>query len=327
MDLRPLRIQVEAEHAEKRLDLFLSCRFPEISRARFQKAIGEGAVLLNGRSTVKKTPVAAGDNIIIDKEKLLERTTGHCAAQDIPLSVLYEDDYFIAVDKPAGMVVHPGNGNRDGTLVHALLFHTGSLSHGSGPERPGIVHRLDKDTSGVILAAKNDDAHRALAGLFSDRKVQKQYIGICCGQRPQEQGVIGARLGRSRRDPVKRSVREDGKEAETGYRLIAYQCGISVVHFSPHTGRTHQIRVHASVSGFPVVCDPLYGGGNNAVRRLSVLDRPFANSIFKCFNRHALHAYSITLAHPQTQKQMTICAPLPQDFLQAFSLFGEKIDI
>ncbi len=323
MESDPVRIKVDARHQNERLDRFLSQQFPQISRAKLQKAISVGAVLLNGKPAVKKTPVAAGDDILIDKEKLIDFGPRQCTPQDIPISILYEDDYLIAVDKPAGMVVHPGNGHREGTLVNALLFHTVSLSHGPLPERPGIVHRLDKDTSGVILAAKNDDVHQKLAGLFSDRKIQKQYIGICCGQRPHEHAVIGARLGRSRHDPIKRSVREDGRESETEYRLIAYRCGVSVVRFLPHTGRTHQIRVHASVRGFPIVCDPLYNGGKEAVMRLSVLDRPFANSIYKCFNRHALHAHSITFNHPQTNRQMTICAPLPQDFLHAFSLFGD----
>jgi 23S rRNA pseudouridine1911/1915/1917 synthase len=328
MDSEPVRIQVDAEHSRERLDLYLSGMFPELSRARLQKAIADGAVLLNGMMTVKKTRIAAGDSISIDKEKLVGNGPGGtCVAQDIPLTVLYEDEYCLAVDKPAGMVVHPGSGNRDGTLVHALLFHANSLSHGSAPQRPGIVHRLDKDTSGVILVAKNDDMHRRLAGLFSDRKVTKQYVGICCGRRPAEQGLIGARLGRSRRDPVKRSVRQDGKEAKTAFRLVSYQCGISVVQFSPHTGRTHQIRVHASVSGFPVVCDSLYGGGRDALARLPVLDRPFANRIYKCFNRQALHAHSITFSHPKTLVETTIRAPLPQDFVQAFSLFGECVDI
>ena len=196
MDSEPVTIQVDAEHANERLDLFLSRRFPDLSRARLQRAIGEGSVLLNGKISAKKTRVAAGDRIVFNKEKC--RATSdpfYCVPQEISLSVLYEDDSLIAVDKPAGMVVHPGNGNREGTLVHALLFHTASLSHGSEPQRPGIVHRLDKDTSGVIIAAKTDDAHRALAGLFSSRAIQKQYIGICCGRRPPEHGVIGARLG------------------------------------------------------------------------------------------------------------------------------------
>jgi 23S rRNA pseudouridine1911/1915/1917 synthase len=326
MDSNPVRIQVDAEHSQERLDLYLAKRFPELSRARLQKAIADGAVLLNGMTTAKRTLVATGDAIIVDKEKLADKSPAHCVAQDIPLSILYEDDYCIAVDKPAGMVVHPGNGNREGTLVHALLFYTASLSRGSAPQRPGIVHRLDKDTSGVILVAKSDEAHRAFAAMFAQRTIRKHYVGMCCGARPAAHETIDASLGRSRRDPLRRAVREDGKQAITEYRLLGYQSGISVVRFSPRTGRTHQIRVHASVAGFPIVCDPLYGGGGDAVARLPVLERPFAYSVCKCFTRHALHAQSIEFIHPFSQEEMTIVAPLPEDFEKALALFEKKFE-
>ena len=321
----PVRIEVDTGSLPERMDLFLAHRFPEISRSKLQKAIGEGAVLLNGEIPAKKTVVSGGDVVLFDKQQLRDIPSEHLVPQDIPLSILYEDEYCIAVNKPAGMVVHPGNGNREGTLVHALLYHAKSLSQGSEPDRPGIVHRLDKGTSGVILVAKTDEAHRKLAALFLCRDIHKRYIGMCCGRRPLQHDVIGARLGRSRRDPVKRSVREDGKEAETEYRLVAYNCGISIVCFSPHTGRTHQIRVHASASGFPVVCDLLYGGGREALMRLAVLDRPFAASVYKCFNRHALHARSIEFVHPFSKRKMSVAAPLPQDFTQAMALFGSIV--
>jgi 23S rRNA pseudouridine1911/1915/1917 synthase len=322
-----VRIKVDTEHSKERLDLFLAGRFPEISRSKLQKAIGEGAILLNGIVPAKKTLVSGGDIVLFDKQRPGSHPSDHLVAQDIPLSIIYEDEYCIAVNKPAGMVVHPGNGNREGTLVNALLYHAaGSLSHGSGPDRPGIVHRLDKGTSGVILVAKNDEAHRSLSELFSRRQIHKYYMGICCGAMPQEYGTIGSRLGRSRRDPIKRSVREDGKEAVTEYRLLAHHCGISVVRFSPQTGRTHQIRVHASVSGFPVVCDSLYGGGRDAIGRLAVLFRPFAYNVYKCFNRQALHAHTVEFIHPFSKKKMSITAPFPQDFTQAMSLFESVVD-
>jgi 23S rRNA pseudouridine1911/1915/1917 synthase len=327
MKPEPIRILVGEEHSAERLDLFLAGRFPEFSRSKLQKAIIAGAVLLNGEVTAKKSLVSLGDIVLVDTQRFIDRPFDGLVPQDIPLSILYEDEYCIAIDKPAGMVVHPGNGNRECTLVHALLYYAGeSLSHGSDPDRPGIVHRLDKNTSGVILVAKNDEAHRRFAALFSRREIHKQYIGICCGAIPKEHGVIGAKLGRSRTDPIKRSVREDGKEAVTEYRLIGHQCGISVVNFSPKTGRTHQIRVHASLGGFPVVRDDLYGGGKDALERLPVLDRTFAQSVYKCFIRHALHAFRLEFVHPFTEKRIALTAPLPQDFTQAMSLFNEKID-
>ena len=248
-------------------------------------------------------------------------TGSRLAPQNIPLDILYEDEYLLAVNKPAGMVVHPGNGNREGTLVHALLYHVKSLSAGSGPDRPGIVHRLDKDTSGVVLVAKTDETHRQLARLFSTREIKKEYAGFCVGRRPAAHGSMGAPLGRSRRDPVKRAVRQDGKEALTEYWLLAHHCGISVMKFAPHTGRTHQIRVHCSAAGFPVIADALYGGGKEALNRIPVLERPFAIGVYKCFERHALHARSITFVHPQTHREQTISAPLPEDFNRALELF------
>jgi len=321
------QFSVDEKGAGMRLDVFLAARFPEFSRSRIQKVIDSGAVLVNGETVAKKNAVSLGDTVQFDPQSMRDKNPGHLIAENIPLAILYEDDHIIAVNKPAGMVVHPGHGNREGTLVHGLLFHVKALSQGSEPDRPGIVHRLDKDTSGVILVAKNDESHRRFASMFAERTIQKQYVGICCGTRPAEHETIDASLGRSKRDPVRRAVREDGKQAITEYRLLGFQSGISVVRFSPHTGRTHQIRVHASLAGFPIVCDPLYGGGHDAVQRLPVLERPFAYAIYKCFTRHALHAQSVEFIHPFSHKEMTISAPLPDDFEKALALFEGKIEL
>ena len=313
----------------ERLDVFAARHMPSLSRAKIQKCIEAGLVLLNGRPAKKKSLIAKGDIVSFDKARLSASTGLRLEPQKIPLDILYEDDYLLAVNKPAGMVVHPGNGNREGTLVHALLYHVTSLSSGSAPDRPGIVHRLDKDTSGVVLVAKTDETHRRLARLFSTREIKKEYAGFCVGRRPDAHGSIGAPLGRSRRDPVKRAVRQDGKEALTEYWLLVHHCGISVMKFAPHTGRTHQIRVHCSADGFPVLADALYGGGKEALDRIPMLERPFASGVYKCFERHALHAQSITFVHPHTQKEMTIKAPLPEDFKKALEMFekhGLRLD-
>jgi len=308
---------------KERLDVFLTRHIPALSRAKVQKSIAEGCAFVNGEPACKKTGVSDGDIVLFLSKALIDDSASSAIAQNIPLSVLYEDEYIIAVDKPAGMVVHPGNGNRDATLVNALLYYTQALSQGSQPNRPGIVHRLDKDTSGVILVAKNDEIHRILAQGFAERKLQKEYIGLCIGRMPPDHDNIESPLGRSRRDPIRRAIREDGKPAHTEYWHLAFHCGISVVKFAPHTGRTHQIRVHASALGFPVLCDPLYGGGRDAIDLLAVLDRPFAFSIYKCFLRHALHAQKLTFMHPVSQKKVVINAPLPADFISAISLFPE----
>lgn len=304
-----------------RLDVFSARHIPSRSRAKIQSYIEAGLILLNGRPAIKKTLLTEGDRVTFDKSRLFSSTDFRLVPQNIPLEILYEDDYLFAVNKPAGMVVHPGNGNREGTLVHALLYHVTSLSSGSGPDRPGIVHRLDKDTSGVVLVAKTDETHWGLARLFSTREIKKEYAGFCVGRRPDTHGSMGDPLGRSRRDPVKRAVRQDGKEALTEYWLLAHRCGISVMKFAPHTGRTHQIRVHCSAAGFPVLADTLYGGGKEALDRIPVMERPFAVSVYKCFGRHALHAQSITFVHPHMHKEQTISAPLPEDFNKALELF------
>jgi 23S rRNA pseudouridine1911/1915/1917 synthase len=312
------------QDAGERLDVFVARQVPSLSRAKIQKCIEAGLVFLNGSPAKKKTLLVKEDIVSFDKARLSAQAGPRLEPQKIPLEILYEDDYLLAVNKPAGMVVHPGNGNREGTLVHALLYHVTSLSSGAGPDRPGIVHRLDKDTSGVVLVAKTDETHRQLARLFSAREIKKEYAGFCVGRRPDAHGSMGAPLGRSRRDPVKRAVRQDGKEALTEYWLLAHCCGISVMRFAPHTGRTHQIRVHCSAAGFPVLADVLYGGGKEALNRIPVLERPFAASVYKCFERHALHARSITFVHPHSHREQTISAPLPEDFNKALELFEKK---
>jgi 23S rRNA pseudouridine1911/1915/1917 synthase len=321
-----VEITAGPQDAGERLDVFTARHVPSLSRAKIQSCIEAGLIVLNGRSAKKKTLLVEGDIVSFDKARLSAPTGSRLEPQKIPLDILFEDDYLLAVNKPAGMVVHPGNGNREGTMVHALLYHVTSLSSGTEPDRPGIVHRLDKDTSGVVLVAKTDETHRRLARLFSAREIKKEYAGFCVGRRPDAHGSMGAPLGRSRRDPVKRAVRQDGKDALTEYWLLAHRCGISAMRFAPHTGRTHQIRVHCSAGGFPVLADPLYGGGREALDRIPVLERPFAVSVYKCFERHALHAYSIAFVHPHTQKEQTISAPLPEDFKKAAGMFGKNGD-
>jgi 23S rRNA pseudouridine1911/1915/1917 synthase len=291
------------------------------SRAKIQRIIEKGRVLLNGRIAVKKTLLDTGDTVDIDLSALPNDGPSIPVPQDIPLDILYEDEVLCAVNKPAGMVVHPGSGVREGTLVNALLHHVKSLSAGWETGRPGIVHRLDKDTSGVVLAAKTDEAHAALGRMFAQREIRKEYVGICAGRRPAAEGSMRESLGRSRRDPVKRSVRSDGKDALTEYRLAAHHCGISVVRFFPRTGRTHQIRVHASAAGFPIVADRMYGGGTDAAGRVTPLCRPFAASIYKCFTRQALHARRISFVHPIKGVEISIAAPFPEDFTKALGLF------
>ncbi len=319
------RFTVDEKCAHRRLDVFLAEHFPTISRTKIQKCIDDGAILLNDINTKKRTVLKPGDVVTVNEAALTQMSGIHLEPQNIDLYILYEDDHFVVVNKPAGMVVHPGSGNPDHTLVNALLYHLDSLSSGSEEDRPGIVHRLDKNTSGVIVAAKNDEAHNALADLFASRKITKEYIGVCIGCRPEDTGRIDAPIGRKKNDPLRYCVTKKGKEASTGYTLIAYKSGISLLRFHPITGRTHQIRIHSSHAGFPVVDDPLYGGDRKKVQQLQPLDRPFAYAVFKCFSRHALHARHISFVHPFSGKEVFFEAPLPEDFLRVVELFGVAI--
>ena len=318
------KITVTSESSGVRIDVFISNDYPAISRTKIQKCIEDGHVLLNGSPAKKRTGLKPGDSIEINEDALISSTELHLEAQDISLDILYEDEYLVAVNKSASMVVHPGSGNREGTLVNALLFHIDSLSAGSAQDRPGIVHRLDKETSGVIIAAKNDKAHFALSSLFSERTVEKQYSGFCIGTHPLAQDIINAPIGRKKNDPIRFCVTKNGKESITEYTLLSHKAGISLISFFPKTGRTHQIRVHAASRGFPVVADELYGGGKTKAINIQPLDRPFVYKIFGCFERHALHARKLSFEHPFTGKKIVLEAPFPEDFRKAIDLFGYR---
>jgi 23S rRNA pseudouridine1911/1915/1917 synthase len=319
-----INFKVDNKNAGKRLDVFLSEAIKEVSRSKIQKYIEEGRVLLNGISALKKTRLIEGDIVTFKKANLPAKLNYYPEPQNIPVNIIYEDEYILAVDKPSGLVVHPGNGNLNNTLVNALLYHIKKLSKGFLPSRPGIIHRLDKDTSGVVLVAKTDEAHFKLAELFSSRNIKKEYLGFCVGKKPEEHSYINLPLGRSKREPTKIIVRNDGKNAITEYLLIAYYCSISFVKFFPHTGRTHQIRVHSSAMGFPVVGDKIYGKRAEELKNFPVLERNFIKNIYNCFNRHALHAEKISFIHPFFKKEITITSPLPLDFMSALDIFKSK---
>ncbi|HEX2956600.1 MAG TPA: RluA family pseudouridine synthase [Chitinispirillaceae bacterium] len=314
---------VESIHSGKRLDVYLSEMLQEISRSQIQKLVAAGQVTINGSIASKKETVTVEDAVEISLKGFI-RPGEVPTAQDMALDVLYEDEWLIAINKPAGLIVHPGSGVRDGTLVNALAFHCAQLSDGFTTERPGIVHRLDKDTTGVIIAAKSNTVHDQLASAFMNRKVKKVYIGYCVGKTGREHGFIDLPLERSRRDPVKRAISVTGKQSRTEFHIIAQKAGILAVKFLLHTGRTHQIRVHCSAMGFPIVADTLYGGGKERVLKIEPMDRPFAYSVFKCFERQALHAYSLSLRHPVTGEELSITAPMPADFLTASLRFGDN---
>ncbi|MBD3418749.1 MAG: RluA family pseudouridine synthase [Chitinivibrionales bacterium] len=318
----PLQVTVDPQHNGARLDAFVAEIVQGISRSRLQQAIARGRIRVNDDLVKKNTRLQGGDRITIDTAAVEREHAFELKPESIDLDIIYEDEWIIAVNKPAGLVVHPGSGNKKGTLVNALLNYASDLSDGSAPERPGIVHRLDKDTSGILLIARSNEAHAAFSALFAARQIRKKYIGFCIGPLPPPQEIIDAPIGRSRRDRVKQSVMRSGREAVTECRLLAHESGISIVNFFPVSGRTHQIRVHASHWSRPIVMDATYGGLRQQALKLQPLERPFAYKVYNCFDRHALHAHIIEFEHPFTQKAMKLKASLPQDFRAAGVLFG-----
>jgi 23S rRNA pseudouridine1911/1915/1917 synthase len=300
-----LAFQVPASEAGERLDHFLVGLIPDHSRSQIQRLIKAGHVRLGGRTATPHTAVRAGDAISVDVPPAVEAKP---AAQPLPLDILYEDEDLVVVNKAAGMVVHPAAGHADGTLVNALLHHIEDLSGVGGERRPGIVHRLDRGTSGVMVVAKNDAAHAELTRQFHDREVEKEYIALVWGL-VQAGRRIDAPIGRDSVHRLKMSARaRRARSAVTRVTHAETLRGVSLLHVAIATGRTHQIRVHLSAIGHPIVGDRLYGGVRRHLpadlRALPHLERPF------------LHAARLAFTHPVDGRRLEFNAPLPGD-LQA----------
>jgi 23S rRNA pseudouridine1911/1915/1917 synthase len=295
-------LTVDDDRAGERLDRYLADAVPGLSRSQAQRLIDDGHVRVEGRQAKANLALKAGDVIHVT---LPEPTPATAIAEDIPLPVLYEDPDIVVVDKPAGMVVHPAAGHSSGTLVNALLHHVDDLSGVGGELRPGIVHRLDKGTSGVMVVAKHDTAHEALAAQFHDRLVEKEYVALVWGV-VQAGRRIDLPIGRHPGDRKKMSARaRRARSAVTRITKADHLRGVTLCQVAIHTGRTHQIRVHLSAIGHPVVGDATYGGVKPRVaqdlRPVLRLDRPF------------LHAARLAFAHPTDGRAMSFEAPLPDD--------------
>jgi 23S rRNA pseudouridine1911/1915/1917 synthase len=289
----------EPRDAAKRLDHFLQEKLPAYSRSRVQEWIKAGRVRVNGQAAGKASQALhAGESVEVEPAELAPL---RAFAEDIPIQVLYEDAAVIAVDKPAGMVVHVGAGNHEGTLVNALLHRFGTLSRANGEERPGIVHRLDRDTSGVLLVARTDAAHRALAAQFTERSVGKVYAALVHGHVKKDHGFFDQPI---ERDPIRRTRMTArtgrGRTALTEYRVLARYDDPkrSYLEVTLHTGRTHQIRVHLSHAGHPVVGDTLYGAPASSL------------------GRFLLHAHRITFTSPASGKRITVESPMPLELMR-----------
>lgn len=295
MPTETTRIILNAESDAERFDQFLAAKLPAFSRARVQILIKEGFATINGTTAKPSSKIRAGDQIEVTEPP---PTPSEVLPQEIPLTILFEDPDLVVIDKPAGLVVHPAAGNPDGTLVNALLHHCEDLSGIGGVERPGIVHRLDKETSGCLVVAKNDVVHRALIGQFAGREVTKIYLALAAGRFPRLSGEIREPIGRHPVHRQKMAVVERGRASHTSWRILKeLPCG-SLVECTLHTGRTHQIRVHLKHLGHPVLGDELYGKRG-------------------AFQRQMLHAWKLGFTHPASGKPMEFTAPIPPDFVAA----------
>jgi 23S rRNA pseudouridine1911/1915/1917 synthase len=294
----PIRLTVPKQNDRVRLDQFLARELPQFSRARLQTLIRSRNITVNGSPARPSDPVRVEDRIEIN-EPLPEKIDS--LPEDIPLDLLYEDDDLIVINKPAGLVVHPGSGQSEHTLVNALLFHFPKLSGIGGKERPGIVHRLDKDTSGCLVIARTDYAHRSLSAQFAARTIDKIYLALVAGKLRKSAGTIEEKIGRH---PVHRQRMSTGssrgRAAKTDYRVVSSSDEMSLLECRLHSGRTHQIRVHLHHLGHPVLGDKVYGGR-------------FAKS----FPRQMLHAWKLAFRHPRTEEWKQFEAMPPHDFREA----------
>jgi 23S rRNA pseudouridine1911/1915/1917 synthase len=300
-------LTVEKADRGKRLDLFLAEQLPEQSRSQIQRYVREGCILLNAAHAKAGTRIKEGDLV---KGRIPAPTASEVLPEDLPIRFIYEDTDIVVVDKPPGMTVHPAGRMQSGTLVNALLFRLHDLQGVGGVLRPGIVHRLDKGTSGVMVVAKNDLAHEALVRQFQKREVKKIYLALVYGKVEAEEGVITAPLGRHPTDRKRFSLRTRApKEALTQWLVKERFEGITFVQVAPKTGRTHQIRVHMASINYPLVGDPLY----TKKRRLAQIDDPLLRGRIEALGRQALHASRIAFRHPTTGKTVEFTAPLPAD--------------
>ncbi len=313
-----VRLHIRRKLPGRRLDKYLHGRFPRLSRTALQRLIKQGAITINGAPTKASYEINAGDVVDLVIPPPVPR---ELVPENIPLDIIYEDDYLLALNKPIGIICHPARGDQTGTLANALVYYANTLSHGADPFRPGIVHRLDKNTTGVMLVAKTDEAHWRLALQFERRTLQKTYLALVHGNPQLDGDTIDAPIGVH---PVVREkfavmVRENkidlAKNAVTFYEVLERFGDYALVKLSPKTGRTHQLRVHMSYLGHPVVGDTLYGG-----RVVSEFDLTGQGSVEPIFAHQALHAWRIQFRHPILEKPMEIEAPFPPAFRKAVEL-------
>jgi 23S rRNA pseudouridine1911/1915/1917 synthase len=316
LNMEPKVFRAGVDEEGTRLDSFIATSIGEISRTRIQRAIEDGDVLVNDHQVKSSYRLRSGDRLEID---LPEPPPTNLLAEPIPLKILYEDDDLVVVDKPAGMVVHPGAGVESGTLANALVYHFNELSGVAGRIRPGIVHRLDKETSGLLVVAKNDYSHEKLSDQFRDRQVYKMYLALVYGRVSDSRGEIEARIGRSPRNRTRMEVTRcgAGRFAHTIFEVAERYQDFTLLRVQIKTGRTHQIRVHLAHIGHPVAGDSTYGAGREKQVR-----PPNMRHEIQALGRHFLHSARLIISHPRSSRALDFESPLPQDLEDFLSKIG-----
>ncbi len=319
MHSREFSIVVPPGKERERVDLFLVHHVENATRSKVQSAVKEGRVLVNGKQVRSSYKISPGDVVNVT---IPSPSPPDIAPEPIPLDIRFEDDSLLVVQKPAGMVTHPAYANYSGTLVNALLYHFGEgLASAGDPARPGIVHRLDKDTSGLLVVAKDDSSHARLAQQFSRHTIVREYWAIVWGLFPRDRrsGVIEAALGRSKSDRKKIAVTTSGKEAVTEYEVIEEFEYLTLLRLKLRTGRTHQIRVHLHHIGHPVFGDPTYGGRRILAEKAGKGLKQEVQHLLKIIPRQALHAKTLGFLHPVTREEITFDSELPEDMREVLA--------
>ncbi len=308
-----IELEIPTDISPQRVDRYLaSCQYLDLSRSRIQRLFDDGLVTIDGRTAIKKQRIKGGETIVLTIPPAPQM---HLEGEDIPIDIVYEDEHLAVVNKPPGMVTHPAAGNYGGTLVNAMIHHFGKLSELGGSDRPGIVHRLDKNTSGLLIVARNDNAFLALQKAVQGREVARSYLTLVCGHMKEDAGTIDLPIGRSLKDRKKMIVTHHrSREAVTNYKLLDRYRSYDLLEVNLHTGRTHQIRVHLSHLGHPVFGDPDYGGREAWHRGIFAPERLLAKRLLELMPRQALHAARLEFTHPVTREKLSLHRDPPADF-------------
>jgi len=305
-----------------RIDIYLVQHGVGLSRSQIQKLIRVGNIRVVGKGTKPNFILRGGETIEIEFPPEEPRLL---LPEEIPLDIIYEDEHLLVVNKPAGMVTHPARGNWSGTLINAVLHHTKELPQIGGDFRPGIVHRLDKDTSGLIIIARRAQVHLKLAEMLSKRQISRKYLALLWGHLSEDVVEVDAPIGHNQNDPTKRGIVPGGRPAKTQFRLKAQCDFLDLAEAKLFTGRTHQIRVHAQHIGHPVFGDGEYGGREGRISGIAPQFRVHAKKLLELAPRQMLHAWRLSFAHPATHEEISLCAPLPSDFVAVLKdLMGDN---